>query len=171
MQWYRNGTLLNTARDPDLQVSSYGSLHVKNAQKQRDEGSYYCLVSNGKESVISSTASVRFACKYNDIEVKDTAVSRKVVQLKSIKAYATNTERHDGLWLFTVASSSSRVLSAMEGGAMDTCLRVLKETKWILSELLLKFIAYFPDYLSALSRTLLRCFGQPFSKQLFTFGW
>ena len=44
-----------------------------------------------------------------------------------------NTERHDGLWLFTVASSSLRVFSAMEGGAMNTCLRVLKETKWILS--------------------------------------
>ena len=44
-----------------------------------------------------------------------------------------NTERHDGLWLFTVASSSSRVFSAFEGGAMNTCLRVLKETKWILS--------------------------------------
>ena len=44
-----------------------------------------------------------------------------------------NTERHDGLWLFTVASSSSRVFSAMEGGAMNTCLPVLKETKWILS--------------------------------------
>ena len=42
-----------------------------------------------------------------------------------------NTERHDGLWLFTVASSSSRVFSAMEGGAMNTCLHVLKETKWI----------------------------------------
>ena len=34
------------------------------------------------------------------------------------------------------------------------------------SELLLKFIGYFLDYLSALSRTLLRCFGQPLSKQL-----
>ena len=33
---------------------------------------------------------------------------------------------------------------------------------------LLKFIEYFPDYLSALSRTLLRCFGQPLSKQLYT---
>ena len=41
---------------------------------------------------------------------------------------------------------------------MNTCLRVLKETKWIpsfySSWLLLKFIEYFPDYLSALSRTL-----------------
>ena len=44
-----------------------------------------------------------------------------------------NTERHDGLWLFNVASLSSRVFCAMEGGAMNTCLRVLKETKWILS--------------------------------------
>ena len=43
-----------------------------------------------------------------------------------------NTERHDGLWLLTVGSSS-RVFSAMEGGAMNTCLRVLKETKWILT--------------------------------------
>ena len=36
------------------------------------------------------------------------------------------------------------------------------------SELLLKFIGYFPDYLLALSRTLLRFFGLPLSKQLFT---
>ena len=35
------------------------------------------------------------------------------------------------------------------------------------SERLLKFIGYFPDYLSALFRTLLRFFGQPLSKQLF----
>ena len=56
-----------------------------------------------------------------------TAVSRKVVQLKSInKAYATNIERHDGLWLFTVSSSSSRVFSALEGSAMNTCLECLE---------------------------------------------
>ena len=35
------------------------------------------------------------------------------------------------------------------------------------SELLLKFIEYFPDCLSALSRTLLHSFGQPLSKQLY----
>ena len=36
------------------------------------------------------------------------------------------------------------------------------------SELLLKFIGFFQDYLSALSRTLLRfLFGQPLSKQLY----
>ena len=35
------------------------------------------------------------------------------------------------------------------------------------SELLLKFIEYFPDYLSALLRTLLRVFGQPLSRQLY----
>ena len=54
----------------------------------------------------------------------------------------------------------------MEGGAMNTCLRVLKETKWILSfsHCLLKFIEYFPDYLSALSRTLLRFFWTTFVK-------
>ena len=49
------------------------------------------------------------------------------------KSVRDNTERHDGLWLFTVASSSSRVFSAMEGGALNTCLHVLKETKWIVS--------------------------------------
>ena len=35
------------------------------------------------------------------------------------------------------------------------------------SELLLNFIEHFPDYLSALSRTIVRCFGQPLSKQLY----
>ena len=49
------------------------------------------------------------------------------------KSVRDNTERHDGVWLFTVAWSSSRVFSAMQGGAMNTCLRMLKETKWILS--------------------------------------
>ena len=77
-----------------------------------------------------------------------------------------NTERHDGLWLFTVASSSSRVFSAMEGGAMNTCFACVKRNK-IDSEHLLTFIEYFPDYLSALSRTLLPFFGQPLSKQLY----
>ena len=57
----------------------------------------------------------------------------------------------------------------MEGGAMNTCLHVLKESKCdsVLSTRLLKFIEYFPDYLSALSRTLLGSFGQPLSKQLY----
>ena len=52
----------------------------------------------------------------------------------------------------------------MEGGAMNICLRVLKETKWILSfqRVYLKFIEYFPDDLSALSRTLLRYFWTTF---------
>ena len=74
-----------------------------------------------------------------------------------------NTERRDGL-LFTLASSSSRVFSTMEGGAMNTCLRLLKETKWIFELLtcLFKFIEYFPGYLSALSRTLLRFFWTTF---------
>ena len=44
----------------------------------------------------------------------------------------------------------------MEGAAMNTCLRVLHERNKMNSELSLKFIVYFPDYLSALSRTLLR---------------
>ena len=35
------------------------------------------------------------------------------------------------------------------------------------SELLLKFFGYLPDYLSALSHTLLRIFAQPLSKDLY----
>ena len=52
----------------------------------------------------------------------------------------------------------------MEGGAMNTCLHLLKETKRILSfqRVYLKFIEYFPDDLSALSRTLLRFFWTTF---------
>ena len=52
----------------------------------------------------------------------------------------------------------------MEGAAMNTCLHVLKLTQWILSfkRVDLKFIEYFPDYLSALSRTLLRFFWTTF---------
>ena len=57
----------------------------------------------------------------------------------------------------------SRVFSAMEGGAMNTCLCV-KRNKMDpeLLPFLLKFIEYFPDYLSALSRTLLRFFWTTF---------
>ena len=62
-----------------------------------------------------------------------TAVSTKVVQLKSIKAYATIPKGMMGCGCSLVASSISRVFSAMEVGAMNTCLRVLEETKWILS--------------------------------------
>ena len=59
-----------------------------------------------------------------------TAVSRKVVQLKSIKAYATITKGMMGCGCLLL---HRQVFSALEGGAMNTCLRVLKETKWILS--------------------------------------
>ncbi|XP_068757848.1 neural cell adhesion molecule L1-like [Montipora capricornis] len=61
VEWYRRGAPLDAARDPDMQVTRDGSLHVKNARKQRDEGDYYCLVSSGRQSVISRTADVRFA--------------------------------------------------------------------------------------------------------------
>ena len=47
-----------------------------------------------------------------------TAVSRNVMQLISIKAYATIPKSMMG------CGSSSRVFSAMEGGSMNTCLRV-----------------------------------------------
>ena len=63
-----------------------------------------------------------------------TAVSRKVVQLKSIKAYATIPKVMMGcscsLLHRQVHEFSAR---SVEGGAMNICLHVLKETKWILS--------------------------------------
>ena len=95
--------------------------------------------------------------------VSYTAVPRNVVQLKSIKAYATipkgmmgcgcslymlHRQVHDGRRCFEY------LLVSVKRNKMD-------------SEHLLKFIEYFPDHLSAVSRTLLRCFGQPLSKQLY----
>ena len=68
VEWYRNGKRLNTALDSDFQLTNDGSLHVINARKERDEGSYHCLVSNGKQSIISRTAEVRFACKCTSIQ-------------------------------------------------------------------------------------------------------
>ena len=55
------------------------------------------------------------------------------VYLKSIKAYATIPKGMMGCGCSLLHRQSSRVFSAMEGGAMNTCLRVLKEIKWILS--------------------------------------
>lgn len=68
VEWYRNGKRLNTALDSDFHLTNDGSLHVTNAQIGRDEGSYHCLVSNGKQSIISRTAEVRFACKCISIQ-------------------------------------------------------------------------------------------------------
>ena len=65
---------------------------------------------------------------------------------------------------FTSAFFLSR--SAMEGGAMNTYLRVLKEIKWILS--------FYQNLLSISHTTFRHCrvrfyafFGQPLSKQLY----
>ena len=62
--WFRNGKLVDISRNrQDLKVSSDGSLHITNALKGRDEGSYQCLVSNRNGAVLSSKATVKFACK------------------------------------------------------------------------------------------------------------
>ena len=81
-----------------------------------------------------------------------------------------NTERHDGLWLFTVASSKFTSFQRDGRRCYEYLFACVKRNEMD-SELLtclLKFIEYFPDYLSALSRTLLRFLGQPLSKQLYT---
>lgn len=59
--WYHNNKQVNTVRNTHIQVTSDGSLLVKNALEGRDDGSYYCLVSNRKRAIISRTATVKFA--------------------------------------------------------------------------------------------------------------
>ena len=61
--WYHNDKQVNTVRNTHIQVTSDGSILVKNALEGRDDGSYYCLVSNRKGAIISRTATVKFACK------------------------------------------------------------------------------------------------------------
>lgn len=65
VQWYRSGRPINVQKDPDLQVLRDGSLFVRNPRKDRDEGTYYCLVweKTLNMSLISRTATVRFPCK------------------------------------------------------------------------------------------------------------
>ena len=84
-------------------------------------------------------------------------VSRKVVKLKSIKAYETIPKGMMGCACSLLCRQlSSRVFTAMEGGAMNTCFTCVERNKMDskLLTCLLKFIEYFPDYLSALSRML-----------------
>ena len=90
------------------------------------------------------------------IEMLYTAVSRKVVQLKSTKAYATIPKGMMGcgcsLLHRQVHEFSARLRRCYE--YLFACVKrnIMNFT------LLLKFIGYFPAFLSALSRTLLRFF-------------
>ena len=97
-----------------------------------------------------------------------TVVSRKVVQLKSIKAYATIPKGMMGcscsLCIAKFTSFQRDARRCYE--YLFACVKRNKMDPELLT-CLLKFIEYFPDYLSALSRTLLRFFGQPLSKQLY----
>ena len=84
-----------------------------------------------------------------------TAVLRKVVQLKSIKAYATIPKGMMGcgcLLLHREFTSFQR-----DGRQCYEYLFACVKRNKINSELLLKFIEYFTDYLLALLRTLF-CF-------------
>ena len=70
--WFFKGRPVDI-RNQDFTVTGDGSLYVKNAVKERDEGSYYCLVSSGNRAVRSRTATVKFACKYFRIYSQGTA--------------------------------------------------------------------------------------------------
>ena len=100
---------------------------------------------------------------------RDTAVSRKVVQLKSIKAYATIPKGMMGCSCSAVASSSQ----VDEFSARwNTCLHVLKETKWILSfqRVYLKLLSIFQTTFRHCRVRFYAFFGQPLSKQLHIFS-
>ena len=82
-----------------------------------------------------------------------TAVSTKVVK-KSVRDEA---ERWSGKYPINFNKSSESIMPR----PYSEDLRGLEVASNMESELLLKFIGYLPDYVSALSRTLLRFFGQP----------
>ena len=63
VKWYRNGKAIKVHHDPDLQVTSDGSLFVRYPRKERDEGTYRCVVSSWEKVLISRLATVRFPCK------------------------------------------------------------------------------------------------------------
>ena len=63
VKWYRNGKAIKVHHDRDLQVTSDGSLFVRNPRKERDEGTYRCVVSSWEKVLISRLATVRFPCK------------------------------------------------------------------------------------------------------------
>ena len=99
----------------------------------------------------------------SDFRVAYTAVSRKVVQLKSMKAHATILK---GMMVVVVHCCIFKFTSFQRVGRrcyeyMFACVKRNKMDSELLT-CLLKFIEYFPDYLSALSRTLLRFFWTTF---------
>ena len=76
------------------------------------------------------------------------------------KSVRDNTESQSGKYQLNFNKSSESILAARLSAIYSRGIRD--------SELLLKFIGCFLDYLSALSRTLSRFFfGQPLSKQLY----
>ena len=97
-----------------------------------------------------------------------TAVSRKVIQLKSTEAYATIPKGMMGCGCSLLLHRQVLFTSFQRDGrrCYEYLFACVKRKKMD-SGLLLKFIEYFPDYLSALSRTLLRFSWTTLSKQLY----
>ena len=93
----------------------------------------------------------------------NTAVSRKVVQLKSIKAYTTIPKGMMGCGcsLLHRQFTSFQRVGRRCYEYLFACVKRNKMDSELLT-CLLKFIEYFADYLSALSRTLLRFFWTTF---------
>ena len=63
VRWFRDYREIDFRETKDFHLTKDGSLYVVSAYKQRDEGTYQCLVSNKRGSVLSNKAMVKFPCK------------------------------------------------------------------------------------------------------------
>lgn len=90
--WFFKGRPVDI-RNQDFTVTGDGSLYVKNAVKERDEGSYYCLVSSGNRAVRSRTATVKFAY-LDSFTTRDKMVSMEEGDFLSIKCMAPDSFPH-----------------------------------------------------------------------------
>ena len=109
---------------------------------------------------ITPTISQNRSCSKHEL---NTAISRKVVQLKSIKAYATIPKdmKGCGCSLLHRQFTSFQRVGRRCYEYLFACVKRNKMDSELLT-CLLKFIEYFPDYISALSRTLLLFFWTTF---------
>ena len=91
-------------------------------------------------------------------------------RLSNWKALKRTRQYRKAWWVVVVHSCIVKFTSFQRDGRrcyeyLFACVKRNKMDSELLT-CLLKFIEYFPDYLSALLRTILRFFGQPLSKQL-----
>lgn len=62
-RWKMNGTELKLEPDSRYRLVA-GDLVISNPVKSKDSGSYQCVASNSRGTVVSREASLRFGCKF-----------------------------------------------------------------------------------------------------------